>query len=312
VARRVLPLLLLATCALAPACSEGRVRAATGVECGSGPAPTATRPARPVPRLYRVVIVVMENKGCEEVIGSPEAPYLNRLAQRYAFPSRFYALQRPSLPNYLGLTSGTTFGLARNCTDCSFRGRNIVDQLEQARISWKAYMQSMPTPCFRGPAAGNYVKEHNPFVYYPNVATNPRRCRHVVPLDQLSKDLAVHALPRFVFISPDNCYNSHNCTIRTGDRFLSLLVPRLLREVGRRGVIFLTYDEGNDRSGCCGGAAGGHIATVVAGPAARPGARSALEYDHYSILRTIEDAWRLPRLRGAACPCTRSMSALLR
>jgi hypothetical protein len=77
-------------------------------------------------------------------------------------------------------------------------------------------------------------------------------------------------------------------------------------------VIFLTYDEGNDRSGCCGGAAGGQIATVVAGPTARRGAVSSLEYDHYSILRTIEQAWGLPLLRGAKCPCTRSMSALLR
>ena len=77
-------------------------------------------------------------------------------------------------------------------------------------------------------------------------------------------------------------------------------------------MIFITYDEGNDRSGCCGGAAGGQIATVVAGPAARLGVQSALEYDHYSILRTIEEGWRLPRLRGAACPCTRSLAALLR
>ena len=317
VAGRILALLLLATCSLAIGCAEPEVhatpRAVPDVECGSGPAPTATGPAAPVPRLHRVVIVVLENKGCEEVIGSREAPYLNALAKRYAFPSHFYALQRPSLPNYIGLTSGSTFGLDHNCTDCSFPYRNIIDQLERARISWKAYMQAMPTPCFRGPYAGaTYVKEHNPFMYYPNIATNPKRCRHVVPLDRLSKDLAARTLPRFVWISPDNCYNSHNCAIRTGDQFLSLLVPRLLRALGPRDVIFLTYDEGNDRSGCCGGAQGGHIATVVAGPAARPGARSAIGYTHYSILRTIEDAWRLPRLRGAACPCTPPLSALLR
>ena len=313
--RLVLPLLVL-TCLLGTASSEARVGAAAarlaGVECGGDSKPTAARPARPVPRLHRVVIVVLENKGCEEVIGSPEAPYLTGLASRYAFASRFYALQRPSLPNYIGLTSGSTFGLDHNCTDCSFPYSNIVDQLERARISWKAYMQSMPAPCFRGPSAGNYVKEHNPFVYYPNVASNPRRCSRVVPLDRLAKDLAARALPRFVWISPDNCYNSHNCSIRTGDRFLSLLVPQLLRAVGPRGVVVVTYDEGNDRSGCCGGAVGGHIATVVAGPAARRGVQSALEYSHYSILRTIEDAWRLPRLRGAACRCTRPLTALLR
>lgn len=315
-ARRVLPLLLLVTCSVATACSERPVDAAAGdvagLECGNEARPTATRPGRPIPRLDRVVILVMENKGCEEVIGSPDAPYLNRLARRYAFATRFYALQRPSLPNYLGLTSGSTFGLTANCTDCSFRGRNIVDQLERARISWKGYMESMPMSCFRGPAVGQYVKEHNPFLYYVNVASDIRRCRHVVPLDQLYKDLAAHALPRFVWISPDNCHNMHNCPIRVGDQFLSHLVPRLLRAVGPHGVIFVTWDEGNDRSGCCGGAVGGHIATVVAGPAARRGVQSSLAYDHYSTLRTIEDAWRLPRLRGAACPCTRSLSALLR
>lgn len=310
--RLVVPLLLVLACSLATGGSEARGPAAVDVECGTGPAPTSTARARPVPRLYRVVIVVMENKGCDEVIGSREAPYLNGLAERYAFASHFYALQRPSLPNYIGLTSGSTFGLDHNCTDCSFPYRNVVDQLERAHISWKAYLQAMPTPCFRGPEAGTYVKEHNPFVYYPNVASSPRRCGHVVPLDRLSRDLAAKALPRFVWISPDNCYNTHNCAIRTGDRFLSLLVPRLLRAIGPRGVIFVTYDEGNDRSGCCGGAAGGHIATVVAGPAARAGGRSALAYDHYSILRTIEDSWRLPRLRMAACPCTRPLSALLR
>ena len=313
--RRVFPLLLLLACVLTSACGDARVRAAAGagVECGGEPAPNATRPAGRVPRLSRVVILVMENKGCEEVIGSPEAPYLNSLASTYAFASHFYALQRPSLPNYLGLTSGTTFGLTDNCTDCSFPGRNIVDQLERAHISWKAYMESLPAPCFRGPEAPNqYVKEHNPFMYYPNVASNPRRCRRVVPFDRLYRDLAARALPRYVWISPNNCHNSHNCSIRDADVFLSRLVPRLLRAVGRRGVIFVTYDEGNDRSGCCGGAVGGHIATIVAGPAARRGVRSVLEYSHYSILRTIEDAWRLPRLRGAACRCTRPLSAFLR
>jgi hypothetical protein len=282
------------------------------VQCGGDAPSSAPRPRR-VPRLNRVAIIVMENKGCEEVIGSPEAPYLNGLAAKYSFASNYYALQRPSLPNYLGLTSGTTFGLTRNCTDCSFGSRNIVDQLEKAHISWKAYLESLPAPCFRGPSAPDqYVKEHNPFMYYPNVASNPRRCRRVVPLDRLDKDIAAKKLPRFVWISPNNCHNSHNCSIGEADLFLSRLVPRLLRALGPRGVLFLTYDEGNTREGCCGGAAGGRIATVVAGPAARRGVVSSLEYDHYSILRTIEDGWHLPRLRGAKCPCTRPLSTLLR
>jgi phosphatidylinositol-3-phosphatase len=257
------------------------------------------------------VVVVLENEACADVIGSPEAPYLNRLARRSAFASRYYALTHPSLPNYLGLTGGSTFGIRSDCTDCPVRARNLVDQLERAHVSWKAYMEGMPRPCFRGAGSGRYVKRHDPFLYYVDVASSTRRCRRVVPLTQLAVDIARHALPRFVWITPDLCHDMHDCPVRDGDRFLARLVPSLLRAVGAQGAIFVTWDEGDDQAGCCSRAAGGNVATIVAGPEARPGGRSGLAYDHYSLLRTIEEALGLPRLRGAACPCTRSLAALL-
>jgi phosphatidylinositol-3-phosphatase len=314
-ARRVLPALLVLTCALASASGETQVNAAVGrttVQCGGASSTAAVRKSRPVPRLGRVVVLVMENKGCEQVIGSAEAPYLNRLARKYAFASRYHALTNPSLPNYIGLTSGSTFGLTTDCTDCTIPGQSIVDQLERAHISWKAYMDGMPVPCFDEPSAGDYVKKHNPFLYYVNVRSDPARCGRVVPLDRLYQDIARHRLPRFVWITPDECHDMHSCPVREGDLFLSRLVPILLKAVGPRGAIFVTWDEGLDGARCCRLAAGGHIPTIVAGPAARLGVQSALAYDHYSILRTIEDAWRLPRLRGAACRCTRPLTALLR
>ena len=258
------------------------------------------------------MVVVLENKACGDVVGSPDAPYLNRLARRYAFASRSYALTHPSLPNYLGLTGGSTFGISSDCTDCPVRARNLVDQLERAHVSWKAYMEGLPRPCFRGAESGRYVKRHDPFLYYVDVASSPSRCRRVVPLTQLDRDIARHALPRFVWITPDLCHDMHDCPVSDGDRFLARLVPRLLRAVGAHGAVFLTWDEGVGGAGCCGRAAGGNVATIVAGSAARPGGRSGLAYDHYSLLRTIEDAFDLPHLRGAACPCAPALSALLR
>jgi hypothetical protein len=258
------------------------------------------------------VVVVLENEACADVIGSPQAPYLNRLARRGAFASRYFALTHPSLPNYLGLLGGATFGVSSDCSACAVRGRSLVDELERARISWKAYLEGMPRPCFRGAFAGRYVKRHDPFAYFVDVASSPSRCRRMVPLRQLDADIARHALPRFVWITPDLCHDMHSCPVADGDRFLSRLVPRLERAIGPRGAIFVTWDEGIGGAGCCGRAAGGNVATIVAGPAARPGGRSGLAYDHYSLLRTIEDGFGLPRLRGAACPCTRSLSALLR
>ena len=295
---------------LAAGAGDAAHGASPPARCGSAPA--TGRAPRAVPRLRRVVVVVLENKACADVIGSSEAPYLNRLARRYAFASRYYALTHPSLPNYLGLTGGSTFGVSSDCTDCPVRGRNLVDQLERAHVSWKAYMEGMPRPCFRGAESGLYVKRHDPFLYYVDVASSPSRCRRVVPLTQLSVDIARHALPRFVWITPDLCHDMHSCPVGDGDRFLARLVPMLLHAVGPHGAVFLTWDEGDDRAGCCRDAAGGNVATIVAGPAARPGSRPGLAYDHYSLLRTFEEALGLPRLRGAACPCTRSLSALLR
>jgi phosphatidylinositol-3-phosphatase len=248
-------------------------------------------------------VIVMENKDCRDVVGTRQAPYVNAVARRYSFASRDFAVGKPSLPNYLALTAGSTFGITTDCTGCSVAGANLVDQLEAARISWKAYMQGMPEPCFTRATAGLYVKRHNPFVYYDDVVSSPARCRRVVPFRQLSRDIANGTLPRFVWVSPDLCDDMHSCSVRTGDRFLSRLVPSLLRGLGPRGVLFLVWDEGDER---------GNVPLIVAGGGARRHARSGLEYDHYSVLRTVEDAFGLPRLRGAACRCTRPLGALLR
>jgi hypothetical protein len=84
-----------------------------------------------------------------------------------------------------------------------------------------------------------------------------------------------------------------------------------LRALGPNGLLFLTWDEGSSDDGCCRLAAGGHIATIVAGPGARRRAHLTVPADHYSVLQTIEDVLGLPRLRGAACPCTVSLQPLL-
>jgi len=264
------------------------------------------------PSLSHIVLIIMENRECGQVIGSPSAPYLTGLAQRYAQPRAFYGTTHPSLPNYLALTSGLTFGFTDACAGCSVRARNLVDELDAAGISWKTYMQGMPVPCFQGRSTGLYRRRHNPFMFYDDIAHNPARCKNVVPLTQLAVDEARHALPRFAWISPDLCNDMHDCATKVGDRFLSRLVPPLLRAVGPRGLVIITWDEGSTKRGCCSKAAGGNIPTILAGPTVRPGLRSALPYDGYSILRTIEDSWGLPRLGWAACRCTPPLTALFR
>jgi hypothetical protein len=253
----------------------------------------------------------MENEEYGGVIATPSAPYINGLARRYALARAMYAVGHPSLPNYLALTGGSTFGIHSDCTSCNVDGTSLVDQLERAHVSWKAYMEDLPHPCFTGASSGDYAKKHDPFAYYTRITDDPRRCGNIVPLTRLGADERAHALPRFIWITPNLCHDMHDCGVSTGDRFLATLVPGLLRSLGRNGVLFLTWDEGSSDAGCCRLAAGGHVATIVAGPGARRGARMITPADHYSVLQTIEDLFRLPRLRGAACPCTASLRTLL-
>jgi hypothetical protein len=271
--------------------------------CGGTPGPPLDIPPEGgVARSGRshVVTIAMENKELGDVIGSPEAPYVNRLAKRYGLATASYGIRHPSLPNYLALTSGSTHGIRSNCTDCHVAARNVVDQLAAAHLSWKAYLEDMPEPCFTGASAGGYVKRHNPFAYYDDVVGDPARCRRMVPYPRLATDLRRGALPTYAFVVPNLCDDMHDCDVSVGDRFLAHLVPGLLRALGRHGFLILTWDEGTSDAGCCGSANGGRIATVVAGRDVRRGARDASPVDHYGVLRTTEDALGLPRLGGAA------------
>jgi phosphatidylinositol-3-phosphatase len=286
--------------------------------CGSAgqalPVQTRLSPvARPAAGpLAHIAVIVMENHEYGDIIGSSSAPYINSLARRYGLATGAYAITHPSLPNYLALTGGSTFGISSDCTDCTVGATSLVDQLEQAHLSWRGYMEDLPAPCFTGASAGEYAKKHDPFAYYTRIASSPRRCANIVPLTRLSADEHAARLPRFLWIAPNLCHDMHDCPVSTGDRFLSGLVPPMLRALGPGGVLFLTWDEGSTNAGCCRLASGGHVVTIVAGPGVRPGARLARPSDHYSVLQTIEDLLGLRRLRGAACACTTSLEPLVR
>ena len=258
-----------------------------------------------------VAVLVMENEEYGDVIGRGETPYITALAHRYSLATRMYATSHPSLPNYLALTSGSTDGIADDCTDCSVAGAGLAGALQTAGITWRAYMEGLPHACWRGGDVAEYAKRHDPFTYFRGVMASAAACARIVPMSDLHADIAAGTLPRFVWITPNLCHDMHDCSTRTGDRFLARLVPGLLRALGPRGVLFLTWDEGTSGDGCCKLARGGHIALVVAGGRARPGGRLTTPVDHYSVLQAVEDLLGLPRLAGAACGCTPSLQPLL-
>ena len=119
---------------------------------------------------------------------------------------------------------------------------------------------------------------------------------------QLTADLRSGSLPTYTWITPNLCDDGHDCGVGAGDRFLARTVPAVLRELGPHGFLVITWDEGVSDRGCCGAAHGGQIATIVAGPDIRRGAREQRPVDHYGVLASIEQALGLPLLAGAADP----------
>jgi acid phosphatase len=255
--------------------------------------PGAARARGGVPALTHVVVIVFENKERQSVLGNPDAPTFNRLAQEYATLGRYYGVAHPSLPNYLALVSGSTQGITSNCTSCVVGARSLAGTLAAAHRTWKTYAEGLPRPGFTGASAGRYAKKHNPFLYFREVVSRPAWRARVVPLTALRADLRRNRLPDFALVVPDLCHSMHDCPVATGDRWLAAVVPALLQVADT--AVFVVFDEGTTNA-----RGGGHIPALALGTAVRPGSRYDAVTSHCGLLRTVEDAWSLPRLGCSA------------
>jgi acid phosphatase len=278
-------LLLLAACGPTPI---------TPTPTGATPTPT------PVPvstDIKHVFVIVMENHAYEDIWGAASAPYINSLGSQYSHASNFHALIHPSLPNYLQLFGGDNYGITTDCRPsdtCHVNAPHLGDSLDAKGLTWKAYMEAMPAPCYIA-STDRYAPRHNPLIYFDNIRNDPLRCAaHDVPYTALGTDLILASTtPNFAFIAPDVCNDMHDCSISVGDTWLKNNVPTILNSpacTADRCLVILTWDE-DDRSG------DNHVLTIFAGPGARTGgAVSDVSYTHYSTLRTVEAIFGLPTL----------------
>jgi phospholipase C len=247
---------------------------------------------------------MFENKEYDRVMGNPDMPVFNQLASDYTVLTQHYAITHPSLPNYLALISGDTFGVNRNCEDCFFDEPSLPDLIEASGRTWKTYQEDMLRPCFVG-SWGDYAQKHNPFMYFDSIRLNESRCRDSVrPLTDLSIDMENGVLPNFVFITPNLCNSAHDCWLGVSDEWLGIQMRALLDFFSSNSQSFLviiTWDEGDTNASCCGlpEKAGGRIATLLISPEVKNGFEDATPYTLYSLLKTISTAWGLPYLGHA-------------
>jgi phosphatidylinositol-3-phosphatase len=248
----------------------------------------------------------MENEEYGNVIGNASAPYQNSLAAKYALAANYFAVAHPSLPNYLALIGGSTFGVTSDCSpaQCSLPKSTTTTAtlLDSHGLSWKEYAESMPADCSQvNSPDGLYVTKHNPFVYFGGITGNngtgstSAYCNsHVVSMDQLSLDLQSGGLPNYSFITPNLCDDAHSCPLATGDSWLSKVVPGIINSSSFSSTaLFIVYDEGSP-SGPSGG--GGQVACIVVSPFVKMGYTSHTSYSHYSLLATVEAIFNLGNL----------------
>lgn len=223
----------------------------------------------------------MENRSASQ---ASAGQYTSQLAAEYGVATNYRGVSHPSLPNYLAMTSGSTWGI----TDDGFHNLpagGLGAQLTAAGIEWRAYMEGMSSNCFRN--GNGYALKHNPFAYYGS-ACPPQ----VVPFSQFS-DAMSGSVPRFVWITPNMCHDGHDCSTATADAWLSQIVPTILASSAWQdnGVLFITWDEGEDSANS--------VLTLVIQPG-QLNHSSGKAYNHYSLLAAIEDRLGLDRLGAAA------------
>jgi hypothetical protein len=275
----------------------------------SGSAATIPAAGSPATSIIKVLMIAEENHGYGQIIGSVDAPYLNRLAAAYGSATHLdagYPAKCPSLAAYILLTSGSTAGI---CDDRApdahrLRGDNIFHQVAVHGREWRDYAEHAPGPCaLANDGSGRYLVRHVPATYYADVRADC--ARWVVPMGKptagaLHDDVTAGSLPAFGFVSPDACHDMHGAPacpadrIAKGDRWLRSWLPSILAgpdyRAGRLAVI-ITWDEGTSTDN--------HIPTLVISPTTRR-ITTDQAYTHCSTLRTVEELLRLPLLGCAA------------
>ena len=254
------------------------------------PAATATRTVTAasvtLPRPEHVVVVMMENHSYSDIIGNSDAPYINALAAQGASFSRSYAVTHPSEPNYLALFSGSTTGLDDDSCPHTFTGPNLASELAAAGLTFAGYSESMPKDGYTGCTAGEYARKHNPWVNFTNVPSADNRTFAAFPADYAK-------LPTVAFVVPNLNDDMHDGTIAQGDSWLKANIGGYAQWAKTHdSELVVTWDEDDNSSD-------NQIPTIIVGAHVRPGTYDE-QITHYSLLRTIEDFYRLPAAAESA------------
>jgi len=281
---------------LATSCLIAAALSAFGVAATAAP-PALAQAAASVPRLDHVFLIMEENNGFHDVIGDPAAPNLNYLAKTFGLETDYFGVSPDSSEsNYVGLLGGNVYGIVSD--DAYWKNQinapSLISQLDQAGVSWKAYLQALPYPGYEGicyPAKCNgapdsdplFVSKHDGIQNF-STSLNAADWSRQVPISYLAADLRSGNVPQFSYVVPDECHDMHGdppyCLdsgnigdpenqhlVAVGDAYLGQLVSEITHAsfwAQGNNAIAITFDNGDNSAGCCdANPGGGQIAAIV-------------------------------------------------
>ena len=287
-----------------------------------------TPPTSDVGQLDHVFLIYMENKGVDDIVGSPNAPYINSLINTEDYDSNYFALGHPSDPNYIRPVGGSDFGLDYNPAGNVIDANSLMQEMDQADISWAGYAQGMPFPGDLT-SSGDYAVDQLPFAQFSYVYDNTPAylAEHLLPQSDLANALQdPSTFPEFAWVQPDEDSNmegpidtpsgltqfitsqftDQQYNVAAGDQYLQQTISTIENsptwtDPGEKDAIIITWDEDNNNLSLGFGNDGNNVPMIVIPNGGAESGANGMEsgpfttdayYNEYSLMATLEDALR--------------------
>ncbi len=255
-----------------------------------------------LPRPDHIIVIIEENHGYDEVINSPNAPFITQLSKEGALFTDAHGVIHPSQPNYLAIYSGSTQGITGDtCLNgTTFTTPNLGASLISKGFTFKGFAQTMPSAGFLEceylksslTGASLYARKHCPWVDWQGDQENNIDSTLSQPMTAFPKDFS--KLPTVAFVIPDMDHDMHNigapgdaAAVQRGDQWLKEnLAAYVSWAKTHNSLLIVTFDEDDFKLV-------NHIPTIIAGAMVKPG-KYDQHINHYTVLNTIQSMYGLP------------------
>jgi phosphatidylinositol-3-phosphatase len=240
----------------------------------------------------KLLVFVVENHSMAEM--RAQMPWTYALAQHYGYATDYRAMTHPSLPNYLAIAGGSTFGVTDDANPSAHPAPapSVFGAALRAGLTARVYADAMPSPCFVT-SVGDYAVRHNPWTYFPS--EHAECLAHDLTMAPYAADVRSGHLPDAGLVVPDLCHDAHDCSLATADAWLREEVGLAMTgpdfRSGRLAIV-VTADEDD-------GTQGNTVLTVVVHPS-QHGAVVTSPLSQLSLSRLYAEVLGVPPLRDAA------------